>query len=128
MKVSSIQTKLPNDCGKLEKKLTLKNASENSVVTDSNDAETPTYVVQDLIVGITNLTFQNEIYFEADEQGDYVTADLMTQLSKWCEFNSWFLASIVGEDAESNIYRAHFIDICVNFLKNLLFRLKGNRS
>lgn len=71
---------------------------------DSNDAETPTYVVQDLIVGITNLTLlQNEIYFEADEQGDYVTADLMTQLSKWCEFNSWFLASIVGEDAESNI-------------------------
>lgn len=84
--------------------LTLKNASENSVVTDSNDAETPTYVVQDLVVGITNLTLlQNEIYFEADEQGDYVTADLMTQLSKWCEFNSWFLASIVGEDAESNI-------------------------
>ena len=44
-----------------------------------------------------------ETLIEADEQVDYVTADLMTQLSKWCEFNSWFLASIVGEDAESNI-------------------------
>ena len=50
------------------------------------------------IAAIAQLTsLQTEIYNEADEQGDYVIADLMTQLSKWCEFNSWFLVSITGK-------------------------------
>ena len=51
----------------------------------------------DAIAQLTSL--QTEIYNEADEQGDYVTADLMTQLGKWCEFNSWFLVSIAGENS-----------------------------
>ena len=52
------------------------------------------------IAAIAQLTsLQTEIYNEADEQVDYVTADLMTQLSKWCEFNSWFLVSITGKNS-----------------------------
>lgn len=30
---------------------------------------------------------------DANEQNDYVTADLMTQLSKWNELKSWFLTA-----------------------------------
>lgn len=84
--------------------LTLGGASADSVVQDSNYADTANAVAQDLIVGIVQLTsLQTEIYNEADEQDDYVTADLMTQLSKWCEFNSWFLASISGAENETNM-------------------------
>ena len=84
--------------------LTLAGASSDSVVQDSNNADTANSVAQDLIVGIVQLTsLQTEIYNEADEQDDYVTADLMTQLSKWCEFNSWFLASISGVENETNM-------------------------
>lgn len=84
--------------------LTLNGASADSVVQDSNDADTIEEVLSDLITGIAQLTsVQTEIYNESDEQGDYVTADLMTQLSKWCEFNSWFLASISGEENRTNI-------------------------
>lgn len=84
--------------------LTLNGASADSVVQDSNDADTIEEVLSDLITGIAQLTsVQTEIYNESDEQGDYVTADLMTQLSKWCEFNSWFLTSISGEENRTNI-------------------------
>ena len=84
--------------------LTLNGASADSVVQDSNDADTIEEVLSDLITGIAQLTsVQTEIYNESDEQGDYVTADLMTQISKWCEFNSWFLASISGEENRTNI-------------------------
>lgn len=77
--------------------LTLNGASADSVVQDSNEAATENDIIADLIASIAQLTsLQTEIYNEADEQGDYVTADLMTQLSKWCEFNSWFLVSING--------------------------------
>ncbi len=84
--------------------LTLNGASSDSVVQDENGANTANAIAQDLITGIAQLTaLQTEIYNEADEQGDYVTADLMTQLSKWCEFNSWFLASVVGNENETNV-------------------------
>lgn len=75
--------------------LNLNEASMDSVVQDNNDADTNENMISDLITGIAQLTsLQTEIFNEADEQKDYVTADLMTQLSKWCEFNSWFLVSI----------------------------------
>lgn len=84
--------------------LTLNGASSDSVVQDENGANTANAIAQDLITAIAQLTsLQTEIYNEADEQGDYVTADLMTQLSKWCEFNSWFLASVAGEENETNV-------------------------
>lgn len=84
--------------------LTLNGASADSAVQDSNDADTANAVIQDLITGIAQLTsLQTEVFNESDEQGDYVTADLMTQLSKWCEFNSWFLASIAGVENETNM-------------------------
>lgn len=84
--------------------LTLNGASSDSVVHDSNNLSTVNEISQDLITGIAQLTsLQTEMYNEADEQGDYVTADLMTQLSKWCEFNSWFLASVAGKENETNM-------------------------
>lgn len=84
--------------------LTLSGASSNSVVLDENDADNVNAIAGDLITAIAQLTsLQNEIYNEADEQGDYVTADLMTQLSKWAEFNSWFLSSVVGSENETNM-------------------------
>ena len=84
--------------------LTLNGASADSVVQDNNNENTAEGIVSDLITGIAQLTsLQTEIYNEADEQGDYVTADLMTQLSKWCEFNSWFLSSINGNENITNI-------------------------
>ena len=84
--------------------LTLASASSDSSVQDSNEADNANSISQDLITGIAQLTVaQTEIYNEADEQGDYVTADLMTQLSKWCEFNSWFLASIAGVENNTNM-------------------------
>lgn len=84
--------------------LTLNGASADSVVQDSNDENTPEGIASDLITSIAQLTsLQTEIFNEADEQGDYVTADLMTQLSKWCEFNSWFLSSINGDENKTNV-------------------------
>ena len=76
--------------------LTLNGASAESVVQDSNDESAANGIIHDLLNGIVQLTaLQTEIFNDADEQGDYVTADLMTQLSKWCDFNSWFLTSLV---------------------------------
>lgn len=79
--------------------ITLNGASADSVVQDNNSQTTVNAIAQDLITAIAQLTsLQTEIYNESDEQGDYVTADLMTQLSKWCDFNSWFLTSISGDE------------------------------
>lgn len=84
--------------------LTLNGASMNSVVQDENSQSSVNAIAQDLIAAIAQLTsLQTEIYSDADEQGDYVTVDLMVQLSKWCEFNSWFLASVVSEENKTNI-------------------------
>lgn len=78
--------------------LTLAGASGDSVVQDENNADTVVTIVADLITAIAQLSsLQTDIYNEADEQGDYVTSDLMVQLTKWADFNSWFLSSIVGE-------------------------------
>ena len=84
--------------------LTLNGASSDSVVQDNNSQTTVNAIAQDLIAAIAQLTsLQTEIYNEAEEQDDYVTVDLMTQLSKWCEFNSWFLASVAGEENQTNM-------------------------
>ncbi len=84
--------------------LTLNEASADSVVQDENTASTSEEIARDLISGIAQLTaLQTEIYNAAEEQGDYITVDLMVQLSKWCEFNSWFLASIVGAENKTNM-------------------------
>lgn len=84
--------------------LTLSAAVGDSVVEDRNDADSMNSIARDLLTGIAQLTsLQTEIFNEADEQGDYVTADLMTQLSKWAEFNSWFLSSMVGEENNSTL-------------------------
>lgn len=78
--------------------ITLNGASADSVVQDENNQTTTSGIAQDLITAMTQLTaLQTEIYNDADEQGDYVTADLVTQLSKWTDFNSWFLTSILGK-------------------------------
>lgn len=78
--------------------LTLNGASADSSVQDENNANTESEIAQDLITGIAQLTsLQTEIYNEAEEQNDYVTVDLMTQLSKWCAFNSWVLSSTIGK-------------------------------
>ena len=77
--------------------LTLGGASVNSVVQDENNLSDVGEIAQNLVEGMTQLTtLQSEIYNEANNQDDYVTADLMTQLSKWCEFNRWFLKSVTN--------------------------------
>ena len=84
--------------------LTLNGASADSVVVDTNNETSVNGIIQDLITGIAQITsLQTEIYNEADEQDDYVTVDLMVQLSKWCEFNSWFLASMAGNENTTNM-------------------------
>lgn len=84
--------------------LSLTSAVGDSVVEDNNGAEDARSMVAGLITGLAQLTvLQSEIYNEADEQGDYVTADLMTQLSKWNEFNSWFLSSWMGQPNETHV-------------------------
>lgn len=84
--------------------LTLNGASADSVVEDSNSQSNVNAIAQDLITAIAQLTaLQTEVYNEADEQGDFVTADLMTQLSKWCDFNSWFLASISQDERSEQV-------------------------
>lgn len=78
--------------------LSLTRAVSDSVVEDNNDAVDARSMVSQLIAALAQITvLQTEIFNESDEQGDYVTADLMTQLSKWTEFNSWFLSSWMGE-------------------------------
>lgn len=84
--------------------LTLNGAVSDSVVEDSNGAEDARTMVAALITGLAQITvLQTEIYNEADEQGDYLTADLMTQLSKWTEFNSWFLSAWMGEENKTQV-------------------------
>lgn len=84
--------------------ITLNGASANSVIEDKNDSTTIDDMARDLISSMAQLSsLQTEVYNDAEEQGDYVTVDLMVQLSKWCEFNSWFLTSILGEEAESSM-------------------------
>lgn len=84
--------------------LTLNGAVSDSVVEDNNGASTDEAMVVDLITGLAQLTvLQTEIYSEAEEQKDYVTVDLMVQLSKWTEFNSWFLTSWNGKVNETKV-------------------------
>lgn len=84
--------------------LSLAVALGNSVVEDDNSASTAREMVASLVTGLAQLTaLQSDIFIEANSQNDYVTADLMTQLSKWTEFNSWFLTSWQGESNKSEV-------------------------
>lgn len=84
--------------------ITLTNAVADSVVSDNNASETSREMLADLIEGLARLTvLQTEIYSEADEQGDYVTVDLMVQLSRFNEFNSWFLSSTLEQPNKTKI-------------------------
>lgn len=88
----------------IKTKLTLGDAAKDSVVKDENNSETMPAIVQDLVSSIAQLTIlQTEIYKDTEAQGDYVTVDLMIKLSKWAEFNSWFLSSLVGNENQSNM-------------------------
>ena len=79
-------------------------ASADSIVQDKNDADSTNAIAQDLLLGLAQLTsLQNDIFNEADSQNDYVTADLMTQLSKWAECNSWFLSSLIGSENATSV-------------------------
>ena len=74
--------------------MNLSKASENSVVADENspsDAESAMRRTLEALAALTIL--QNEIFVEADKQNDYVTMDLLTELSKWTELQSWFISS-----------------------------------
>jgi starvation-inducible DNA-binding protein len=85
--------------------MSLKDAAELSVLGDAGFSTTDDReMVIDLIRSYAQLTaLQNEIYSEADEVGDYVTADLMTQLSKTNELRSWFLSSWLGEQNQTQL-------------------------
>lgn len=74
--------------------LSLTEAVRLSGVEDNVSAESDEEMVTDLIRSLAILTaLQTEIFMEANDANDYVTADLMTQLTKQADFNSWFLTS-----------------------------------
>ena len=74
--------------------LSLTEAVRLSGVEDDVSAESDEEMVTDLIRSLAILTaLQTEIFMEANDANDYVTADLMTQLTKQADFNSWFLTS-----------------------------------
>lgn len=74
--------------------LTLPEAASLSEVEGSQDATEPRAMIEATLISLIQLTnLQNEIYSSANEQNDYITADLMTQLSKWNELKSWFLTA-----------------------------------
>ena len=74
--------------------MTLSEASENSVVMDENKPSDSESAMRRTLEALSSLTvLQNEIFVEADQQEDYVTQDLLTELSKWTEFQSWFISA-----------------------------------
>lgn len=74
--------------------LTLNEAGSISEVSGEQSASTPRSMIEAVLVSLVQLTsIQDEIFNEATDQNDYVTADLMTQLSKWNELKNWFLSS-----------------------------------
>lgn len=84
--------------------LTLTRAVGDSAVSDDNSAATAQAMVADLITALAQLSsLQLEVYQLSDEDAsDIVTPDLMVQLSRWTEFNSWFLSSWTGQPNESH--------------------------
>lgn len=74
--------------------MSLSQASENSAVKDENAPGDTESFMRRTLEALSALTvLQNEIFVEADQQEDYVTMDLLTELTKWTEFQSWFISS-----------------------------------
>lgn len=74
--------------------MTLEQASKESVVADDNSPSDSEGAMRRTLEALSQLTvLQNKIFVEADQQNDYVTMDLLTELSKWTEFQSWFTSS-----------------------------------
>jgi len=58
--------------------------------------------VSDLIEAVAQLSIlQTEIYIEAEDQKDSVTLDLMVQLNKGTEQNSWWLSALNDKENDS---------------------------
>lgn len=84
--------------------VTLSSASQNTVVTDDNNASTDEGMVEDLLTALAALgVLQTEICMEADDQKDNVSMDLCIQLSKWTDMKSWFLAAFLQKENDSKV-------------------------
>jgi len=82
--------------------LTLSFCVEKSVIEDKNDATSDKEIVSDLIEAVAQLSIlQTEIYIEAEDQKDSVTLDLMVQLNKGTEQNSWWLSALNDKENDS---------------------------
>lgn len=74
--------------------MNLSQASQNSVVADENSPSDTESAMRRTLEALSALTvLQNELFVEADQQNDYVTMDLLTELTKWTEFQSWFISA-----------------------------------
>ena len=74
--------------------MNLSQASENSVVADENSPSDTESAMRRTLEALSALAvLQNELFVEADQQNDYVTMDLLTELTKWTEFQSWFISA-----------------------------------
>lgn len=84
--------------------MSLDDAANLSVVDNKISPKKDDEMVSDLVRTYAQLvSLQNEIYVESNGVNDYVTADLMTQLSKSSEMRSWFLSSWLGKQNNSNL-------------------------
>lgn len=84
--------------------MSLDDAASLSVVDNKISPKKDDEMVSDLVRTYAQLvSLQNEIYVESNGVNDYVTADLMTQLSKSSEMRSWFLSSWLGKQNNSNL-------------------------
>lgn len=84
--------------------MSLGDAASLSVVDNKISPKKDDEMVSDLVRTYAQLvSLQNEIYVESNGVNDYVTADLMTQLSKSSEMRSWFLSSWLGKQNNSNL-------------------------
>lgn len=74
--------------------MNLSQASENSVVADENSPSDTESAMRRTLEALSALAvLQNELFVEGDQQNDYVTMDLLTELTKWTEFQSWFISA-----------------------------------
>lgn len=84
--------------------MSLGDAASLSVIDNKISPKKDDEMVSDLVRTYAQLvSLQNEIYVESNGVNDYVTADLMTQLSKSSEMRSWFLSSWLGKQNNSNL-------------------------
>lgn len=78
--------------------MSLSDVVQRSVISDGVEGSEAKSLVSSLLANLAQMSgLQSEIFMEADEQGDYVTSDIMVQLGKYTEFSSWFLSSYLGQ-------------------------------